>query len=272
LIPAARPARPAPSRAAAGRTSSNSNKAGRAARADRLLHDPDAAKPLPSLIFLSPLLAFYAIGVFFVRPDFAARADILVRDLIEPLGLTGILAPTYIVIGVLILWHLLRREPANVSTHLLGLMAAETLLLTIPIFALHALVSAVRHGTMTMELSAADDPATGCLAVALTSVGAGIYEELLFRLILVGVPLAIAAKVFRVESAGFTVAVVLVAAGIFAGAHTIDDPRTFGWDSFIFRTGAGAYLGYVFARRGFGIAAGAHMVFDLVVKLANFMA
>jgi len=257
--PDAGQARPAPGR-------------GGASRADRLLRDPEAARPLPSLIFLSPLLAFYAIGVFFVRPDFAARADILVRDLIEPLGLTGILAPTYIVVGVLVAWHLARRDPMRVPGRLLGLMAAETLLLTIPIFALHALVSALFHGAMSLEMVAGGDPAAGWLAVALTSVGAGIYEELLFRLIMVGVPLGIAWKVFRIDSSGLVVAVVLVAAGIFAGAHTIDDPRRFAWDSFIFRAGAGAYLGYVFARRGFGIAAGTHIVFDLVVKLASFLA
>ena len=240
----------------------------KSARAGRLFTDPQVSRPLPSLIVLSPLLAFYAFGLIWARPDLAVRADILVRQAIAPLGLTGVLAPTWLVIGVLLAWHLVRRDPWRVSGKVLGLMAAETALLTVPLFAILAASSVILHGYFSLELAAPRPPATAWLAVAMTSIGAGIYEELLFRLVLVGGPLWIARQIFRWESSGFTVAVVLVAAAIFSGAHTLDNPRWFVWDLFLFRTTAGAYLGYVFARRGFGIAVGAHIVFDLIVKLA----
>jgi hypothetical protein len=244
--------------------------AARADQPDRLFHSPEARRPLPSLIFLSPFLAFYAVGVFFVRPDLAARGDLLVRQLTEPLGLTGVLAPTYIVVGLLVLWHFLRGDPTRVSRALLGQMAAETVLLVIPIFALKALVAMLAHGGFVLQISAVHGAAPGgWLGILLSSIGAGIYEELLFRLLLVGVPLWIARKALAVESTGLKIAVVLIAAGIFAGAHTLDDPRAFAWDSFLFRAGAGTYLGYVFAQRGFGIVVGVHMVYDLVIEIAR---
>lgn len=251
--------------------------------AGRLLLDPEAARPLPSLVFLSPLLAFYAFGLIWVRPDLVARADLLVRQAIRPLGLTGILAPTWLVVGVLVAWHLVRRYPTRIPTGLLRRMAVETLILAVPLFAILAISTVVLHGALALALpiplaaatvasgaapiAAAPAAHAGWLEVAMTSIGAGIYEELLFRLLMVGGTLWLAARAMGRRSEGLTVAVVLVSAAIFAGAHTLDDPRRFAWDSFLYRTAAGTYLGYVFARRGFGIVAGVHMVFDLVVKL-----
>jgi len=237
----------------------------------RLLHDPAARRPLPSLLFLSPLLAFYGVGLIWVRPDLAARADLLLRQALAPLGLTGVLGPTWLVVGILLAWHLVRRDPWRVPMRLLGRMAIETLLLAVPLFVLHAVMSVAFHGGAALAMSSAAGARAGgpdWLAIAMASIGAGIYEELLFRLLMVGGTLWLARKVLRRDSPGVTVAVVLVAAGVFAGAHTLDDPNRFAWDSFLFRSAAGVYLGYVFAQRGIGVAAGVHIVFDLFVRFA----
>lgn len=237
-------------------------------RADHLFLDPEACRPLPSLAFLSPFLAFYAFGLIWVRPDLVARADLLVRRAIEPLGLTGVLAPTWLVVAVLMAWHMVRRDPTRLSGRLLARMGIETLVLTVPLFALAALSLVVRSALALSIASGRPHASPSWLAVAMTSIGAGVYEELLFRLLMVGGTLWLARKVLRRQSEGVVLAVVLVAAAVFAGAHTLDDPARFTWASFLFRTAAGTYLGYVFAHRGFGIAAGVHMVYDLAVKLA----
>ena len=237
----------------------------------RFLHDPAAARPLPSLVFLSPVLVFYGFGLIWVRPDLAARADLLLRQALAPLGLTGVLAPTWLVVGVLLVWHLVRRDPWRVPVRLLGRMAVETLLLTVPLLVMLAVMHVAFRGGSALAVpvrSAAASTGADGLALAMTSIGAGIYEELLFRLLMVGGTLWLARRIFRRDSPGVTVAVILIAAGIFAGAHTLDDPNRFAWDSFLFRSAAGTYLGYVFAQRGFGVVAGVHIVFDLIVKFA----
>jgi hypothetical protein len=101
------------------------------------------------------------------------------------------------------------------------------------------------------------------------SIGTGIYEELLFRLALVGGLLLVCRAVLGPQGKGAAVAAVLIAAALFAGAHTLYAPQTFTWPTFLFRTGAGIYLGYVFAQRGFGIAAGVHIAYNLLVKLLS---
>jgi hypothetical protein len=236
----------------------------RRSRAGRFLTDSGPTRPLASLVFLSPLLAFYVIGLIWVRPDLAATADIWLRELLQLLGVSGALAPTWLAVAVLLLWHLIRRDPWRVPGKLLALMAAETALLTVPLLGIEMLFHALDHGLAlpTRHLPQA------WLDLVMTAIGAGLYEELLFRLLLVGGPLFLLRHVLRDETAGRRLAVVLVVAALFSGAHHLHDPATFTWNLFLFRAAAGTYLGFLFVYRGFGIAAGVHILFNLVVKLA----
>jgi len=232
------------------------------------LTDTAAARPLASLLFLSPLLAFYVVGLIWMRPDLAARADVLLREALEFLGVTGVLAPTWLVVIVLLVWHLVRRDPWQISWSLLGLMAAETVLLAVPLLALERVFHALWHAA-PLQMGTPLPGAAPWLAVVMTSIGAGVYEELLFRLLLVGGAVFILSHVLKDDSFGARLAVVLIAAALFSGAHVIDNPRLFAWVPFLFRAAAGTYLGFIFLYRGFGIAAGVHILFDLVLKAAT---
>jgi hypothetical protein len=239
----------------------------RPARRRGFLKEAAATRPLASLVFLSPLLAFYVVGLMWVRPDLAATADVWLREGLRLLGVGGILAPTWLAVAVLLAWHLLRRDPWQMSWGLLGLMAAETALLVVPLLAAERFFHCLSQGA-ALAVAPADGPPSW-LEVAMTSIGAGVYEELLFRLLLVGGPIFILRHVLREDSAGGQVAVVLVVAGLFAGAHHLSNPAGFAWTVFLFRALAGVYLGFIFVYRGLGIAAGVHILFNLVIKFAG---
>ena len=254
------------------------------------LYGDEVRRPLASLLFLSPALVFYAVGLVWVRPDLAARADLLLRQALAPLGVTGTLAPTWLVVGVLMAWHLVRHDPWRVSARTLLWMAVETALLVVPLVLLAVAVRLAMHSGAALAAAPSGTTATGAvvgpvatagtvlatrgtvggdatwLAPIMVSIGAGIYEELLFRLLMVGGTLGLARRLLGRESPGVAVAVVLVTAGVFAGAHTLDDPNRFAWDAFLFRSAAGTYLGFLFIQRGFGVAAGVHIGFDLLLK------
>jgi hypothetical protein len=236
-------------------------------RTGRFLTDAAAARPLASLLFLAPLLALYVVGLIWVRPDLAARADIILREGLQLLGVTGILAPTWLAVIVLLAWHMVRRDPWRISWRLPGLMAAETVVLAVPLLALERLFRALWHAA---PLAMGPPPAAAetWLEVAMSSIGAGLYEELLFRLLMVGGAVFVLSHVLKDDSFGGRLAVVLIAAALFSGAHVIDSPRLFAWMPFLFRAAAGTYLGFVFLYRGFGIAVGVHVLFDLVIKMA----
>ena len=98
------------------------------------------------------------------------------------------------------------------------------------------------------------------------SLGAGIYEELLFRVILVSGLAWLARGVFgwTVTSSGlFAVA---VGALIFSAFHYIGpygDQLSLG--SFAFRTVAGLLFSSLYLLRGFGITAWTHALYDVLL-------
>src|SRR5205085_8898747 len=99
-------------------------------------------------------------------------------------------------------------------------------------------------------------------------LGAGIYEETLFRLLL----FAGLVQLFAwSETKTSPLAVALAAFGsalLFAGAHHVGphgDP--FNIYVLAFRTFAGLYFACLYQARGFGIAVGAHAGYDVLVGL-----
>jgi membrane protease YdiL (CAAX protease family) len=112
-----------------------------------------------------------------------------------------------------------------------------------------------------------------------TAVGAGIYEELVFRLILICALMVLFQDVIGLSHQNAIALSVLISAALFSAHHHVVwiDGRLvrgapFIWAEFGFRTIAGIYFAILFAIRGFGITAGAHAFYDIIatVLLAVF--
>jgi hypothetical protein len=162
-----------------------------------------------------------------------------------------------------------RTNRGGLSPVLLGGMLLESVCLS--------LVFGIVVGGLTAALLGAPPPP---LTIALTgerlgrwtllmlSIGAGIYEELLFRVLLVGL-LAWGAKQllgWRPLSAG--IAATVLGALIFSAFHYIGpygDPLDV--YSFVFRTIAGLFFSGLYLLRGFGITAWTHALYDVFLLL-----
>ena len=98
-------------------------------------------------------------------------------------------------------------------------------------------------------------------------VGAGIYEELLFRLVM----FSVAAWLLRLSGCGSNLSLAgaaLATSLLFAGAHHLGPMgEPFLWYTFLFRTTAGLFFATLFICRGFGVAAGTHAMYDVLVGL-----
>ena len=114
------------------------------------------------------------------------------------------------------------------------------------------------------------------LADIVTSIGAGIYEELVFRLILICILMTVFQDVLRFDRRSSIMLSVLISAGLFSAYHHVDflsgtlnptDP--FNLTKFVFRALAGVYFAVLFAIRGFGIAAGTHAFYDIIATVLN---
>ncbi len=99
------------------------------------------------------------------------------------------------------------------------------------------------------------------------SLGAGLYEELFFRVILVSLLVVIFSKIFKQKNYS-TAAAVVVAALIFSGVHYVGDyADTWLLSSFLFRFLFGLALNLIYVIRGFGMAAWTHAIYDLIVVI-----
>ncbi len=236
-------------------------------------------QPLVSLAFVAPLLVVYETGVLALGPKAVRNGvDVWLRGLLEWLDFGNYFLLPVLVVGILLGWHHTTQQPWRVPRGVLWGMAVECVILAcclrvvsqLAAFGLHACLGSVFGESQTAAVS---PHVAASLPTLIAFLGAGVYEELLFRLILLTAAIWLAQSAGLGKALALAVAVVAVSA-IFAAAHYVGpygEPvlwKTFGfWYGLIFRFLAGVFFSILFAVRGFGIAVGAHAGYDILVKL-----
>lgn len=235
---------------------------GRGKQADPgLQFRPGLSRPLEALAFLLPLIAFSEIASRSLFPYTAAPpqdrvvAFHLLQLFFQLFGSAGALMPALAVVVVLLSTHVASRQPWRVRKSAVALMYAESLALAIPLILVNSWVRL-----------AAGPAAETWLRHAALGIGAGVYEELVFRLVLISVVAVIGSDLLRWSNTSVLIAGVMVSALVFAAHHHPPvGGEPFDASRFWFRTLAGVYLGAVFVIRGYGPAAGTHAAYNLIV-------
>ncbi len=232
--------------------------------------------PRYSLGFVVPLLLLYeGLAVALNRgtgTGIRNGADVLLRSLAATvLGDRGPLVFGALVALVLILLAIRdsRRSSDGVRPRLFVLMLLESAIL--------AVVFGFVVGVVTAQLvNALPTLAIGQTAemdwpvVFMVSLGAGVYEELVFRVLLVSGLLIAARVVFGLGTVAASVFAVVTGALIFSAFHYIGpygDPLEM--PSFVFRTVAGLAFSGLYVTRGFGITAWTHALYDVFLLAAR---
>jgi len=224
----------------------------------------ESRQPLASLVFIAPWLVVYEAGMFLpVSSAVRNGADAWLRQFLAWVGFGQYFLLPILTVCTLLGWHYTTRKPWQFSRGLLWNMAGECALLAV---CLRLLLFFQRHlwhpWGGSPRLSIAES-----LGATVSYLGAGIYEELLFRLILLSLGIWILRRL-KVEPRRSVIVGVLLTSLMFAAAHHIGphgDP--FGWFVFLFRCLAGVFFSILFLCRGFGIAAGTHAAYDILVGL-----
>lgn len=223
-------------------------------------------RPLPILYFLLPLILAYELCLaLFLRQGDGVLTNKAHETLLGFFNAFGI-APTgglyfggAVIVVVLIIWHLLERDPWRFDPVVPGLMAVESIVLAVPLILVGVLI-ANRHLAGTP--GNVDIAGLGLLDQLAISIGAGLYEELLFRMLLIAVVHTLLVDLARLPpAAGGSLAVGLSAAA-FCWYHLPGD-----LGSAVFYLLAGLYFGAIFLWRGFGIVVGVHAIYDVIVVL-----
>jgi membrane protease YdiL (CAAX protease family) len=114
-------------------------------------------------------------------------------------------------------------------------------------------------------------PASRSAASLLGFLGAGIYEEAVFRLALIPMIFGIG-RLLQLPEIGANVLAVTSSSLLFSLAHHIGAPsEVFTWYAFVFRWAAGIFFAWVFVVRGFGVAVGTHTLYDVLVGYLEWM-
>lgn len=230
----------------------------------------DARTPLSSLLFLIPWIVVYEFGVLVMgqdQPDTVRNgADFWMRSLLSQLGLTqNLLLPT-IVVTMLLAWHVMRKNPWQVRVETQLGMLAESVLLAIGLVAVgqcHDML--FRHGATEPSETVALLNAVGPVTRAVSFIGAGVYEEVMFRLLLVPAAFMVF-RMFEFPPKWAAAMAAVCTSFLFAMAHHIGpSAEALNLFAFSFRAAAGLFFATVFLLRGFGITVGCHAAYDLLV-------
>lgn len=222
-------------------------------------------RPLHCLIFILPPLLFYHLGTAALgsRLTPSARGDLL--DALAMFGVTGrYLAPAAIA-AVLVAQHLARGDDWRIRPRVLAGMAGESVLWTLPLLAM---------GLLRGQLQAAAVTAGGghsALAQICADVGAGVYEEFVFRLILISVLAIVFVDVLGLKEGWVLTGAVLLSAVLFALYHPQVRGPHLAMGPFFMLFAAGVLWGGLYVFRGFGIAVGSHVAWDLWYHLFKWL-
>jgi membrane protease YdiL (CAAX protease family) len=226
-------------------------------------------QPLPSLVFLLPLLFLYEIGVILLSEAgvTSARngADHWIREGLLSIGFQQVnLLPSLIVVA-LGAWHFIGKYQKQLSWELWWGMLAESLLFAVLLVVIGQTQDLLFQQFSARELLSIFPDHDSALAVSY--LGAGIYEEVLFRGILCSLIYA-GGRGLKIPATGSLVLAVVVSSLLFSGAHYVGPAADhYSHFSFIFRVCAGMYFAGLYFCRGLGIAIGAHTAYDLLVGL-----
>lgn len=233
-------------------------------------------RPLVSLAFVAPIVITYELGVLTLGPvALRNAADVWGRQFLRSLGFGQYFLLPLLVCGVLLGWHHIRHDPWQIRRRVVAIMWLESLVLGV---ALLVLAQAMGQILSPAFLAAGDSRSTWSKFIGY--LGAGFYEELLFRLLLLS-GIALVAKRAGLNRRGSLISAIAISSVLFAAVHYRFELSLFGWSigpqngdrftlySGVFRVAAGLFFGCLFVIRGFGIVVGAHAAYDVLVLLTE---
>jgi membrane protease YdiL (CAAX protease family) len=222
---------------------------------------------LSNLILIFPLVVIYQLGVLLTYP-LLNGVDFVSALLFQTLGLSRteylvFVGSVFAAFG-LALFFLKRHQQFHPRVVL-------PILLESSIYALS--MGSLIYLVMTKVLGispqlAAGLESQGLISRVVMSLGAGVYEEIVFRLGLLGGLVAGFEQILRWRRLAAIVAAFAISSLAFSAVHhlpPLGDP--FSIDVFTFRALAGVFYGLLFWTRGLAVAVYTHAFYDLYVLL-----
>ena len=222
---------------------------------------------LYSYIISLPLLLLYEVLILISQPEanpVRISVDVWFKYLFGLLGVNAISATLFVafIAGGIILYSK-RTQLPHVKKRYFFYMLAEAFTYAMVV----SVIIGVFLKTVLFFTESSFSSMSNLQMIAL-SLGAGLYEELFFRVILVGILLVRFQSFFKKQNPAY-IAAILIAALLFSAVHYIGDyGDIFTLSSFLFRFLFGIALNLIYVIRGFGMAAWTHALYDIFVVMS----
>ena len=219
--------------------------------------------PLYSFIFTLPLFLLYEVGIFLISSrdidQLRNGADVFMRQVLESFGIYGMygFGGTFL-IGFLIAFIRQKKNlrTSEIESRFLLIMFFESIA-----WATLLVIMMIKIPTF-LSLSNEDH----LIQQVVLAIGAGIYEEFVFRVLLISGLAILFGLIFNWGEFGKTFLSVIISSAIFSIFHFFGSyGDTFSFPLFFVRFFAGIFLAMIYIFRGFGITAYAHSMYDLFV-------
>ncbi len=222
-------------------------------------------QPLYILVFLLPFVVFYEFALSSIGNSIQIKAhDHLVRffEAFDMPPTQGLWLGGVAIVTILFLWHIFEGNRWTINIHVLFFMTLESIAYAIPLLLFGAVLGGMAAAASTSPLAELD-----IFDKIAISIGAGLYEELVFRMLLIALVHTIVCNLFKQSHlAGLTLGVI-VSALVFALYHDMPNAGSLSAMTLFFYSIAGVYLGILYVSRGFGIAAATHAAYDVVATI-----
>jgi len=219
--------------------------------------------PYYSFIFIIPFLIIYEFMVLFLSRNEVSTlrngADILLRQFMSLFGDIGlyIISTSFFLIFLII--FLLQKKNINetsIKSKYLLFMLFEGLIWGIVLYFFMLFSQTLLMFPTSKEL----------ISQIILSIGAGLYEELVFRVLLIMFLTKLIKIIFLWNYLICLLVSMTLSAIVFSYFHFLGpygDPLSF--SVFIYRFLGGFFLGFLYILRGFGITAYAHINYNLII-------
>ena len=218
-----------------------------------------------SFLFTLPLFFLYEINILFLSWDdiLVVRngADFLMRNILESFdiyGLYGLGLVFFLGLLVTYIFFIKEDQQQEVNVNFLFIMLAESMLWSVVLYFLLFKFMVLLMNPVGKTI----------LQQVTLAIGAGIYEEFLFRVLLIAGLSGILGFVFMWDKTFKNIIAVVLSGGIFSAFHFMGEYGDFfSMELFLIRFIAGLILGVLYMYRGFGITAYTHSIYDLIVLI-----
>jgi len=221
--------------------------------------------PWFSLLFILPFLLCYEIGRA-ITPDIAARGgvDEWLRSVPFYIGLGYSYLLPLLTIGLLLGWHYTLRKSWKIrSWHYLLWMLGEVIVYSFLLWSSWQILESVLQNAVK-NLQAPPGSIGETTVSIIQTFGTGIYEELLFRLLLLSGIYLTLRRWTNMKEISIVVIAILGSAFLFSLAHYIPNGfSNFNLVEALFLFFLGVCCAVIFRIRGFGIVAGTHIAYNI---------